>query len=136
MNDPLSEVEDYLASLAHSTAPPGLRDAVMANVRRELQSSRRDQLLARAAAALIAVGLTLNVVTASNARSTGVERHDPTSQALFVRTAATLAQATDAETGRRIARQLAAWNGLAATRQQRAALELALNAELPPEGAG
>lgn len=136
MQDSRSEVEVYLASLARSPTPPGLRDAVMADVRRELRSSRWDQHLARTAAALIAVGLTLNIATAWNAGSAVAVRRDPTSQALFVRTAATIAQATDAETGRRIARQLAAWNGLAATRELRAAFERALDAELPREGAG
>lgn len=78
-----------------------------------------------------AAGLTLNVFTAWHAGSSVAPRGVQSSQELFVRTATTVAQATDAETGRRIARQLAAWNGMAATYEQRASLETALDVELP-----
>ena len=57
MNDPLTAIEQQLASHTPAGAPDELRDAVLRGVRRELKSASWDRRLARTAATLLAVGI-------------------------------------------------------------------------------
>ncbi|MBA3481046.1 MAG: hypothetical protein H0T51_04430 [Pirellulales bacterium] len=134
MNDEsLTELEQQLALSSPAAAPSELRVAVLADVRRELAASRWDRRLARAAAALVVVGASLNIAMGLNA-SRGLhpaQTTSPPSQQSLVQTAVAVARATDAETGRRIARQMAAWGGRTMTHEQLTALDAAMAAEEP-----
>lgn len=132
-DDSLTELEQQLALSSPAAAPSELRLAVMADVRRELAASRWDRRLARATAALVMVGASLNIAIGLNA-SRGLyppETTRPPSQQSLVQTAVAVAQATDVETGRRVARQLAAWGGRTMTHEQLTALDAAMAAEAP-----
>ncbi|MBA3483755.1 MAG: hypothetical protein H0T51_18280 [Pirellulales bacterium] len=132
MNDEsLAELEQQLALGSPVAAPSELRCAVLAGVRRELAASRWDRRLARTAAALMVIGASLNIAIGVNA-SSGLHPVQPTmppSQQSLVQTAIAVARATDAETGRQIARQMAAWSGRTMTSEQLTALDAAMAAE-------
>lgn len=132
-DDSLSELEQQLSLNLLGAAPSELRLAVLADVRRELAASRWDRRLARAAAALVVVGAGLNIAIGVNASSGLNPAHmtSPPSQQSLVQTAVAVARATDAETGRRIARQMAAWGGRTMTHEQLTALDAAMAADAP-----
>jgi hypothetical protein len=130
MDDPLERQLTRLHG-RDAAAPPALRDAVLAAMRRELRAQRWDRRLGRVAACLLIGGVGLNI-----AAGLASERFAPTNQRLassdsLVQTAVAVAQATDPETGRLLAQQLAAWQGRAVTPQQLAAIDAALDAASP-----
>lgn len=129
MNDPLIQIEQRLASTS-ANAPPELRAMVLAGVNRELKSSQWDRRLARAAALLLTMGVALNAVMAFGLAGLPHAPTQPTSSERLLQTAVTVARATDAETGRKIARQIAAWSGHTMTSEQLDSLDAALDAEL------
>jgi hypothetical protein len=126
----LERVERQLAQLRPRGGGSELRAAVLADVERELRASRWDRRLARAAAVLLMVGVGLNV--AVGLRSDGA--HDGSRQSMaqssarqsLVDTAAVVAEATDAATGSRFARQLAAMSGRELTAEESAAVDAAV----------
>lgn len=127
----LEQVEQQLIEAAPGV-PVELRGVVLSAVRKELRAARWDRQLGRVAAVLLIAGVGLNVAVGLNAANTvrPVLAAGPSQEAL-VQTALAVAEATDVETGRRIARQMAAWGGQAMTNEQLAALDAAIAAELP-----
>lgn len=130
MNDLVSQIERELSSLSPGGAPRELRAAVLVEVRRELRSSRWDQRLGRAAALMLTTGVVINATMAFGVSGDPHPLRKPASQTSLVQTAVTVARATDAETGRQVAWQIAAWGGHSMTSEQSTALEAALAAEL------
>jgi len=125
----LDEFESQLAARQNAHAPSELRLVVLGNVDRELRASRWDRRLARAAVLLLVVGVGMNVSLAligSQSNEPQVVRvaSDHSEQSL-VETAIVIAEATDAETGRRFARQLAALSGRELTDQEIEAISAA-----------
>jgi hypothetical protein len=129
-DDSLEVIERQLTAVLSSGAPPELRGAVLADVQRELRAARWDRRLTRAAALLLVVGVGLNV--AIGLRSTGSREAAPqqmarsNSRQSLVDTAVVVAEATDAATGSRFARQLAAMSGRELTADEAAAIEAAV----------
>jgi hypothetical protein len=132
-NDSLDQVEQLLAALWPNDVPPTLRATVLAATRRELQAARWDRRLARAAILLLMVGLGLNVaiglrpIQLSKSKLPGVAASS--SQQQLVDTAIVIAEATDAATGSRFARQLATMSGHTLTRDEAAEIDAAVNRE-------
>ena len=92
-------------------------------------AARWDRRLVRAAVLLLIVGVGMNVsLTLVGSRSPELRAshvvHDRTQESL-VETAIVVAEATDAETGRRFARQMAALSGRELTDQETAAIDAA-----------
>lgn len=127
MDDDSRVVEQKLENALASSVPPNLRDIVLRQVRRELAAARWDRRLGRAAAALLVVGIGLNALMAIGvgANRTNFSQRGRSLVAL-VETAAAVAEATDAETGRRFVRHMAALGGWALSEEQTAALDAAV----------
>ena len=131
MNDEsLEQVERRIASLPPLGCPMELRSAVLADVQRELRAAQWDRRLARAAVVLLVVGVGLNVAIGGRTgglRNVSQQRvaKSGTRQSL-VDTAIVVAEATDAATGRRFARQLAAMTGGELTKDEAAAIDAAI----------
>lgn len=130
MNDePLDKLEQQLALLQTLGAPPALRGAVLADVRRELRASRWDRRLARTAAVLLITGIGLNaaLVGSKNAgRSRSNQFAHQASRKSLVEAAVAVAQATSAETGGQFVRHLAALSGRTLTSDDLAAIDTAI----------
>ncbi|HEX2477497.1 MAG TPA: hypothetical protein VHK01_22260 [Lacipirellulaceae bacterium] len=136
-NESLEQIERQLIGLHPSAAPGALRAAVLAGVHRELQGARWDRRLARATAVLLVLGVALNVsigVHSVNSRDTNQQIARTSSQSL-VETAVVVAEATDAATGRRFARQFAAMAGFELSSAEAAAIDAALQRATLPETA-
>ncbi len=104
-------LEARLARCAPAGAPNELRTAVLGQVRRELRAARWDRRLARVAAVLLAVGVgSSGMILRPNAAGSAGPSSRPTPQTIG-RLAATVAGATDLETARQFARQMAALQG-------------------------
>lgn len=131
--EPLDEFERQLAIARPAGTPTDLRHVVLNDVERELRAARWDRRLARAAMVLLVVGVGMNASLAlpgsrpSDAR-TGQFANDR-SQKSLVETAIVVAEATDAETGRQFARQMAAMSGRELTDQEIAAIDAAANGD-------
>jgi hypothetical protein len=128
--DSLEHVEQQLTVMPSFVAPRELRTLVLADLRRELRASRWDRRLARAAVALLVVGAALNAgiivqerIAYSAAGRTGAQM---TSRQALVDTAVLVAEATDAVTGSRYARQLAVMSGRELTADEAAAIDAAI----------
>jgi hypothetical protein len=107
--------------------PTALRAAVLNDMRRELNAARWDRRLGRVAVVLLTAGIVLNVLTSLPSN----RAFDDSAQlvdrdATVVRTALAVASATDAETGRRYARQLAMLGGRSLTARQVAVIDAAI----------
>jgi hypothetical protein len=128
-DDSFHELERQLTAAGATAAPPHLRYAVLADVARELRAARWDRRLARAAAMLLIVGVGLNAALVWQRGGNTDPRHQqfaqqPPSNSL-VETAIVVAEATNAETGRTFARQLAALRGRELTDQEIATIDAA-----------
>lgn len=125
----LEQLERLIANCGPAGAPPELRGAVVAQMQRELAAARWDRQLARLAAALLVAGVGLNAAIGWSAASGD---RPPlaagSSQDSLVQTAVAVARATDAQTGRLMAQQMAAWNGQTMTNEQLASLDAAMAA--------
>lgn len=130
MNNSVSQIERQLASLSPDGAPSELREAVLGNVRRELRASRWDRRLGRVATFVLLTGVGINAVMALGMNDGRHLMRKGASRNSLVQTAVAVARATDEETGRQVAQQLAAWSGQVMTDEQVAAFEAALAAEL------
>jgi hypothetical protein len=124
------QIEFQLASAGVTPAPPVLRVEVLAQVRQELRAARWDRRLARAAAVLLIVGVGINLAAGFQSDGKGNSARQPVAQAAerpsLVDTAIVVAEATDAATGRRFARQLAAMTGRELTADEVAAIDAAM----------
>jgi hypothetical protein len=134
--EPLDEFERQLASARHVGAPTALRGRVLSEVERELRAARWDRRLARAAVVLLVVGVGVNAALVFDGECTvlddGATRIAPRSQLAakdseqaIVDTAIIVAEATNGETGRQFARQLAALSGRHLTDQEIATIDAA-----------
>ena len=106
--------------------PSELRGAVLRDMERELRAARWDRRLGRVAVLLLVVGVGLNAslslhVSTSPRPRPGQMAVDGARDSL-IETAIVVAEATDVETGRRFARQLAAMSGRELTDQELAAI--------------
>jgi hypothetical protein len=134
----VESIERHLANVSSLPVPTELREDVLRSVHRELAAAYWDRRLARAAALLLVVGVGMNVMMALSAgRSSGAGRQlaEGPSRASLAQVAATVAEATDAATGSRYARQLAAMSGLSLTSEQSAAIEAAVKLHARPAAA-
>jgi hypothetical protein len=127
MNDPeIDELERQLAGLPKAGPAPALREAVLADVRRELRASRWDRRLARAAALLLLVGITANGMLGTRSGRVAPSRSTAQSpRESLAQVANAVAEATDAQTGRQVARQLAAFAGWSVGGDEEAAIDAA-----------
>jgi hypothetical protein len=125
--DSLNMIERQIAELRAPNAPEELRAVVLGGVEKELRAARWDRLLARAAAAMLFVGVGLNAATTwysgrtrLNATAGGPARDS------LVRTTVIVAEATDAPTARKYARQVAAVRGRQLSDEDAAAIDAAV----------
>jgi hypothetical protein len=130
MNDPLTSFKQQLAA-SKPVGPPGeLRDAVLLDVRRELNSARWDRRLATTAATLLVLGVTVNAALLLRGASDFAAPRPAASERSLVQTAVAVARATDIETARRVANQISAFNGQILTTEQLGDLDAAIADEL------
>lgn len=126
----LEQLECQFAALPTSVLPVGMRAAVLADVERELRAARWDRRLGRAAAALLVIGVGLNFSAGWQLGGSVKGRHENVARAevrpSLVDTAVIVAEATNAETARRFARQLAAMSGRELTADEAAAIDAAI----------
>jgi hypothetical protein len=139
MNDESFErVERQIASVRTAGSPVELRGAVLGEVHRELRAARWDRLSATAAVLLLAVGIGMNAAIGVLAEGSRVHRaggdRQTVAQSSLVDTAIVVAEATDAATAQRIARQLAAMRGRKLTTDEAAAIDAAVQRQ-PSRGA-
>lgn len=127
--EPLDEFEQQLASARQVGAPTALRGRVLSDVERELRAARWDRRLARAAVVLLVVGVGLNAALVLGENETRIAPHRQltanNSQQSIVETAIIVAEATNGETGRQFARQMAALTGRQLTDQEIATIDAA-----------
>lgn len=125
--EPLDEFEQQLASARQVGAPTALRGRVLSDVERELRAARWDRRLARAAVVLLVVGVGMNAALVLGEKETRIAPHrqlaTKDSQQAIVDTAIFVAEATNGETGRQFARQLAALSGRELTDQEIATID-------------
>jgi hypothetical protein len=126
----MDQFEEQLSGLPLGSSPTGLRRAVMCGIERELRAARWERRAARAAGVLLVVGIGLNV---SIAMLPAVSPNGPAGQVVgangrlqLVETAEVVAEATNAATGRRVARQLAAMWGRVLSAEEMAAIDAAI----------
>lgn len=124
---PLNEFERQLEAARQSGAPAELRHVVLTDVRRELRTAHWDRRLARFAVLLLVVGIGANaaLMLRGNPHAARSPAGGPTRESL-VQVAVSVAEATDARTGRRFARQLAALAGRDLTGDEAIAIEAAV----------
>jgi hypothetical protein len=127
--EPLDELERHLASARHVGAPAALRGHVLSDIDRELRAARWDRRLARAAVVLLVVGVGVNASLVFEDGSKNMTPHRQLmveeSQRAIIDTAILVAEATNGETGRQFARQLAALSGRELTDQEIATIDAA-----------
>jgi hypothetical protein len=123
------QIERQIAAIDGLGSPRELRAAVLASVNRELRAARWDRRLGRMAAVLLVVGIGLNVAIGQPDGSGGGETarvRRSEARPSLVDTAIVLAEATDAVTAQRFARQMAAMTGRELTADEAAAIEAAV----------
>jgi hypothetical protein len=108
MSELIDPVEQQLASLWRASAPATLREAVLQDLGAQLRAQHWERRLLQVAVGMFVVGVALNASVSWFAGS-GFQGHqvavyEPES---IKQIAAAVAEATDAETGARFARQLA-----------------------------
>jgi len=134
MNDEsMEQIEQHLAGLRPKGAPRELRDAVLADVRRELRAGRWDRRLARVAAVLLVLGVGLNagvVLTPAREYDPPLQVTESNVRQSLVNAAVVVAEATDAKTGSEYARQMATMIGHELTADDVAAIDAAVGAGL------
>jgi hypothetical protein len=131
----LDPIERKLESMPQSGAPATLRAAVLSEMDRELRAARWDRRLARTAFVLLVVGVGLNAAIGLGVPSTSKHQvaREPQRDSL-VQVAMSVAEATDAQTGSRFARQLAALTGRSLTGDEAAAIEAAVQGRVGTNG--
>jgi hypothetical protein len=108
MSEPIDPIEQQFANLSRASAPVTLREAVLQDVGSQLRAQRWERRLLRIAVVMFVVGVALNASVSwfagSGFQGQKVAGYEPES---LKQVAAAVAEATDAETGARFARQLA-----------------------------
>jgi hypothetical protein len=128
-DDALEHVESQLAKMRPTGAPLELRSMVLADVRRELRASRWDRRMARIAAALLIVGVGMNLAVGMKLTRDEQQRRyvaEARMRQSLVDTAVVVAEATDARTGSDYAKQLATMMGHVLTTDDAAAIDAAV----------
>lgn len=125
----LNLLEQRLGQGSHP-APASLRDEVLAATRHELRAQRWDRRFSRAAILLVLAGIGLNVGAGLRGEGTASPSATYATNDVLVRTGVAVARATDVETGRLMAHQLAAIQDQSISPQQLAALDAAIEAAL------
>jgi hypothetical protein len=123
----IEQFEKRLESLSPLPAPQNLRAVVLGDVHRELRAAWWDRRLARGAAALLVLGVVMNVAIdwqPHRAARRNVALH-PRSESL-AQVAAVVAETTDAQTGRQFARHVAVLAGWPLGGDEMAAIEAAV----------
>ena len=125
MSDNIFEdIERQIIAANVTGLPAELRGKVLADLQCELRSARWDQHLARIVAAVLVVGVGLNVLNVM--RSSALDRpanlHVADDRASVVDTAIVVAQMSDVATAQRFARQFAAVMGRKLTNDEEAAI--------------
>jgi hypothetical protein len=134
--DAFNMVEQQIADFRVPDAPKELRAMVLGNVQKELRAARWDHRLARAAAVMLVVGVGLNAATAWYAGQTQLTATaEGPSRDSLVRTAVIVAEATDAPTARKYARQVAALRGRQLSGEDAAAIDAAVERATPASAA-
>jgi hypothetical protein len=130
-DESLEQVEQQIASARQTGLPTELRGAVLGEIHRELRAAWWERQLARAAVLLLVVGVGMNAVIGfrADAAHDQYARGDrqTVAQSSLVDTAIVIAEATDAATAQRIARQLAAMRGRKLTADEAAAIDSAVH---------
>ena len=133
MNDDIvDQIESQIGSTTAAGLPAELRAAVLADVRSELRAARWDRRLGRAAAVMLVAGVGLNAALARHS-----DRFQPSHVAAsptrdsLIHTAVIVAEATDATTARRYARQFAALQGRQLSGDDAAAIDAAVKRVTP-----
>jgi hypothetical protein len=125
--EPLDEFERQLASARQVGAPTALRGRVLSDIERELRAECRDRRLVRAAVVLLVIGVGMNAALVFDDGATRIAPHRQLaaedSQRAIVDTAIIVAEATNGETGRQFARQMAALSGRELTDRDIAAID-------------
>jgi hypothetical protein len=128
-DDTVEQIESQLSAMRPIGAPRELRSTVMAGVRRELRASRWDRRMARFAAALLIVGVGMNLAVGMKLNRDEQQRRHVAAARMrqsLVDTAVVVAEATDARTGRDYAKQLATMMGHVLTKDDAAAIDSAV----------
>lgn len=134
-NESLGDIERRLTSVSSSHAPTELRAAVLRDMHRELAAARWDRRLARAAVVLLAIGVGMNLAMGlQSSGSSSVIRQiaGGSSRDSLMQVAVTVSEATDAQTGRQFARQMAAMSGVPLSSEQSAAIDAAVKRHARP----
>jgi hypothetical protein len=138
MNEHEFEHLEHLLSTRILPGPPAtVRAAVLAEVRQELSASRWDWWLARVAGMLLVVGLGMNAalsISPSRTKPMAVARVP--NPASLAQVAASVAESTDAQTGRRFAIELAALAGWTLSREDFATIDAAVKTSWSPGAFG
>jgi hypothetical protein len=123
-DDTLNNIERQISAADMPGLPGELRSRVLADVDRELRAARWDQRLARIVAAVLVIGVGLNVmnVTGSSAQNRPANLQAADVRASVVDTAIVVAQVSDVATAERFARQVAAAMGRTLTADEEAAI--------------
>jgi hypothetical protein len=124
MSESIDPIEQQLASLPNLPAPEKLRAAVLRGVERQLRAQRWERRLLRIAAAVFVIGFGLNLSVVWHDNQTlprgtvGKLNSDSLAQIVVA-----VSDATDAETGGKLARQIAALYGETLSEAQVAELQ-------------
>jgi hypothetical protein len=123
-DDTLNNIERQISTADVPGLPGELRSRVLADVKRELRAGRWDQRLARIVAAILIIGVGLNVLNVMRSRAldrpANLQAADV--RASVVDTAIVVAQVSDVATAERFARQVAAVMGRTLTADEEAAI--------------
>ena len=122
--DDLESIERQLTNLPLLSALPSLRSAVLNDVHRSLKAQRWDRQMALVAVVLLITGGGLNAALIWRGSQSAASQVTPASNAeLITRAAGEVGEMTDAETGSRFARHLAAMNGTSLSLEQEATIQ-------------
>jgi hypothetical protein len=126
----LDKIERQIASMQPVGSPMELRGLVLSEAERELRAARWDRRMARAAGVLLVVGVGMNLAVGLRLDKTGngplARSQQAMTRASLVDAAVLVADATDAATARRFARQMAAMAGRTLTEDDTAAIDAAV----------
>lgn len=121
-------LEQKLSSVRNVSAPSELRGRVLAGVHGELRAGKWERRFARIAVNLLVIGIGLNVAAGllGDRSTVGTNIASSRSEESLVKAAVAVAEATDSETGRKYALQLAAQTGRSLTPDQISAIDDAI----------
>ncbi len=124
--EPIDSLEQILAQVPQPNAPSTLRESVLVAMQRELKTQRRLRRLERFSLAILLLGIALNWSVGWHDHATSTHQTEVASgldSRALVEVAVAISNATDAETGSRLAKQLAVWCSMPLSPQDMAAME-------------